>query len=352
MAMTLDDIRRKDPKGMYQWILDFPKQVEDAVTIGTKAAIKLSARGIQNIVLTGLGGSAIGGDLLRSYLADELKIPLIVNRHYLLPAFVNSKSLVIVSSYSGNTEETISAHREAVRKKAKVLCISTNGTTEQLAKKHRHPVIKIPPGLSPRAALGYSFFPLLVVLAKLGFVKSKSKDIRETIGLLSARGKSFSNPGGEDNPAYRLAQQFRGKLPIVYAPNEHLDAVNVRWRGQIAENAKQLCFGHVLPEMNHNELVGWKVLTPLMKEMEVIFLRDKGTHSRVAMREDITKQLIGQYAAHVTEIWSEGTSLLARMFSLIQFGDWVSLYLAILNDEDPAPVAVIDYLKEQLSKVS
>jgi len=350
--MTLEDIKRRDPKGMYAWIRDFPKQVEDAVRIGTKAAVKLPAKGIQNIVLTGLGGSAIGGDLLRSYLADELSVPLIVNRHYLLPAFVNSKSLVIVSSYSGNTEETISAHRAAVKKKAKVLCISTNGETEKLAKKYKHPIIKIPPGLSPRAALGYSFFPLLVVLAKLGFVKTKSKDIGETIRLLAARCEIFANPGGENNSAYRLAQQLKGKLPIVYAPNEHLDTVNVRWRGQIAENAKQLCFGHVLPEMNHNELVGWKVLKPLMKEMEVVFLRDKGTHKRVAFREDITKQVIAQYASHVTEVWSEGTSLLARMFSLIQFGDWVSLYLAILNDEDPAPVAVIDYLKEELSKVS
>jgi glucose/mannose-6-phosphate isomerase len=350
--MTIEDIKRLDPKGMYTWIRDFPKQVEDAVRIGAKANVKLSLKGIQNIVLTGLGGSAIGGDLLRSYLADELAVPFVVNRHYLLPAFVSSKSLVIVSSYSGNTEETISSHRDAVKKKAKVLCISTNGETEKLAKKHKHPLIKIPGGLSPRAALGYSFFPLLVVLGKLGLFKSKTKDIKETIQLLTSKGEAFANPGAENNAAYRLALQLKGKLPIFYSPNEHLDAINVRWRGQMAENAKELAFGHVLPEMNHNELVGWKVLKNLMKEMEVVFLRDKGTHKRVAVRENITKQVIAQYASNVTEVWSEGTSLLARMFSLIQFGDWVSLYLAILNNEDPAPVAVIDYLKGELSKVS
>ena len=148
--MTLEDIKRLDPKGMYNWIRDFPKQVEDAVRIGTKAKVKLQVKGIQNIVLTGLGGSAIGGDLLRSYLADELKVPFVVNRHYVLPAFVTSKSLVIVSSYSGNTEETISAHRDAAKRKARVLCISTNGETEKLAAKYRHPVIRIPGGLPPR----------------------------------------------------------------------------------------------------------------------------------------------------------------------------------------------------------
>ncbi len=349
--MTLDDIKRKDPSGMYNWMRDFSAQVEDAVRIGAAAAVKLPVKKIQSIVLTGLGGSAIGGDLLRSYLASELKVPFMVNRHYLLPACVTSKSLVIVSSYSGNTEETIAAHKDAVKRKAMVLCISTNGETEKLARKHKHPIITIPGGLSPRAALGYSFFPLLVVLGKLGLIRKRSNDIRETVSLLRSKAAVLSDPASQENKAYRLAQQIKGKLVIVYSPNEHLDSVNVRWRGQIAENSKSLAFGHVLPEMNHNELVGWKVQTQLMKEMEVIFLKDKGTHKRVAVREEITKQVLAAYASNVTEVWSEGTSLLARMFSLIQFGDWVSLYLAILNDEDPTPVAVIDYLKGELSKV-
>src|SRR3972149_6331359 len=203
-TMTLEEIKRLDPKGMYNWIRDFPKQVEDAVRIGTKAKVKLQVKGIQNIVLTGLGGSAIGGGLLRSYLADEPEGPLVVNRHYVLPAFVTSKSLVIVSSYSGNTEETISAHRDAAKRKARVLCISTNGETERLAKKYKHPLITIPGGLSPRAALGYSFFPLLVVLGRLGLIKSKTRDIKETIQLLTGKGETFAVPGSEGNTPYRF----------------------------------------------------------------------------------------------------------------------------------------------------
>jgi glucose/mannose-6-phosphate isomerase len=211
-------------------------------------------------------------------------------------------------------------------------------------------MIAIPPGLSPRAALGYSFFPLLVTLAKLKFVGPKKKDISETIERLTTNARIFCDPDAPENGPLRLARQLQGKLPVIYSPTD-LDAVMVRWRGQIAENAKQLSSGHVLPEMNHNELVGWKGLTEIMKNMAVVFLRDRGTHRRVQMREDITKQIITPLAASVTEVQSEGTSLLARMFSLIQFGDWTSYYLAILNNEDPTPVKVIDYLKAELAKV-
>jgi glucose/mannose-6-phosphate isomerase len=349
--MTREDIIRIDPKGMYRWITDFPKQVEEAVQIGRKAPIKLNVHGVQNIVLTGLGGSAIGGDLLRSYVAGEIKIPFFVNRYYTLPEFVGKNTLVIVSSYSGNTEETISSHKDAIKRKARVLCISTGGEVAKVAKRFKQPWIEIPPGFSPRAALGYSFFPLLVVLARLGFIKSKDKEIRETIQLLKNKSLLYSNPESSENTPLRLAERLKDKLPVIYSPVEHLDTVNIRWRGQIAENAKQLSTGHVIPEMNHNELVGWKELTDIMKQMHVVFLKDKGTHKRVAVREGITQQIVSRYAGEVTNVSSEGKGLLARLFSLIYFGDWVSLYLAIFNNEDPEPVKVIDYLKSELSKV-
>ena len=349
--MTTDDIKRNDPIGMYSWILNFPRQIEEAVAIGQSARVKIKTKGIRNIVITGLGGSAIGGDLLRSYLQNELPVPLLINRHYVLPDFVDKDTLVIVSSYSGNTEETIAAHLQAVKCQARVLCISTGGETERLAKKHKHPWIKIPSGLSPRAALGYSFFPLLGVFSSLKLIKNKGKEIREAIELLKAKAAIFRNVGLAENAPLRLAEQLHGKLPIIYSSTEHFDAVGLRWRGQICENAKQLAFGHVLPEMNHNELVGWKNLPETMKQMHVVFLRDRGTHKRVAIREEITKGIVSDLASGVTEVWSEGKSLLARMFYLIHFGDWVSYYLAILNNEDPTPVKVIDFLKGELAKV-
>jgi len=344
-------IQRYDKVDFRQLLIDFPKQVEDAVRIGKKFILKGKQPRIDNIVVNGLGGSAIGGDLLRSYLSEEIDVPFIVNRHYRLPEYVDDRTLVVVSSYSGNTEETIAAHIDAKKRKANVLCISSNGETAQMAKKFGQPLITIPKGYPPRAALGYSFFPLMMALTKMKLIKSREADIKETLKLLKKKSKEYGKLS-DNNPAFQLAKQLFMKLPIVYSSAERFDVVNLRWRGQIAENAKQLAFGHVLPEMNHNELVGWKVLRRMMEEdMVVIFLRDKFDHERVKVRMEITKDVVNQYAAKVIEIQSEGKSLLARIFSLIYLGDWTSYYLAILNGVDPTPVKVIDYLKNELGKV-
>jgi len=347
--VTEADIVRCDTLNMRKLLVEFPRQVEDAVALGRKAKLSLVSKRIRTIVVTGLGGSAIGGDLIRSYLAEELDIPFAVNRHYFLPEFVDKNSLVIVSSYSGNTEETIAAHEDAVKRKAQVLCISSNGRTEQLAKRYRHQVIRIPSGYPPRAALGYSFFPILGALLRLRLVPSKDREIKETIALLKKKSEMYSSLS--NNEAVEIATQLYKKIPLVYSSAEWFDSVNLRWRGQLCENAKVLAFGHVVPEMNHNELVGWKVLKEQMREMAVVFLGDEGIHPRVRLRMEIMKGIIAEYAGKIIDIHSEGASRLARMFSLIYLGDWVSFYLAVLNGVDPTPVQVIDYLKGELAKV-
>jgi glucose/mannose-6-phosphate isomerase len=349
--MTLEEMKQIDPSNMYSLLAGFPAQVREAQAIGLGAKISLPVKSVRNIVVCGLGGSAIAGDLLKSYLAGELAVPIFVNRHYTLPKFVGPATLVIISSYSGNTEETTTAHREALKRKAKILCISSNGLTEKLARKSGAPLITIPGGLPPRAALGYSFFPLLIALGRLGLIKSKVRDIRETLALLEAKAAMYGNPAPPENLALTLAGLLQNRMGVVYSSTERFDAVGTRWRGQIAENAKSLAFGHVLPEMNHNELVGWKVLGDQMREMQVFFLRDKDDHPRVKVRMDITKEIICKYTPHVTEVWSEGSSLLSRIFSLISLGDWMSYYLAILHRVDPTPVEVIDHLKQELGKV-
>lgn len=335
---------------MWELLDRFPQQIEDAVAIAEAARLPRLKSRVSSIVVSGLGGSAIGGDLLRTYLAEELSVPFVVNRHYFLPEFVSSNSLVVISSYSGNTEETIAAHDDAIKRKAQVLCITSNGETESLARKNGHPLIKIPKGYPPRAALGYSFFTILITLSRLGCVKSKAKEIRETIVLLKRKSATYTKFRSSSNEALRIARFLKGKLPVIYSATENLDSVNLRWRTQLAENAKVLAFGNILPEMNHNELVGWKVLRSLMKEIAVVFLRDRKEHPRVRVRLDLTRSIVSKYTPHVVEIQSEGKSRLARMFSLVYLGDWVSYYLALLNGEDPTPVEVIDYLKTELAK--
>src|SRR5512140_968246 len=192
--MTLEEMHAIDPKDMYRLIKEFPLQAREAIRIGKETPLKLNVRGVREIVLCGLGGSAIGGDLLKSYLGAELKVPFLVNRHYVLPGFVGPNTLVIISSYSGNTEETNTAHKEALKRKAKILCISSNGMTETLAKKSKAPLIKIPGGQPPRSALAYSFFPLLIALSRLGFIKDKSREIKAALTLLEEKSAEYSNP--------------------------------------------------------------------------------------------------------------------------------------------------------------
>lgn len=344
-------IATHDPRGMRDLILNFPKQAEEAVAIGRAASVRINAKKVRAIVVSGLGGSAIGGDLLRAYLSGTCRVPVFVNRHYRFPAFVGPDTLVIVSSYSGNTEETVASYREAVRRKAQVLCITSGGAVLRMAKRYRHPVIVIPGGLPPRAALGYSFFPMLLAVSRLGFVKDQTKAVNETLALLRTLAAEYADHDAPGNAALALARTLHGRLPLIYSGPERFDTVNVRWRGQITENAKTLAFGHVFPELNHNEIVGWEVLQGLMKQMHVVMLRDEEDHPRVQLRMEVTKGIIAPMAAGVTEVRSRGRSLLARMFSLLVLADWLSFYLAMLNGVDPTPVKKIDFLKEALAKV-
>lgn len=352
--LTIENIRSCDKSDMFSKLVNFHEQIKEAVKIGDKVKLNIGKK-INKIVLTGLGGSAIAGDLLRSYLSDEIKVPLLVNRDYFLPKFVDQNTLLIVSSYSGNTEETISAYKDGIKKKAKIVCITSNGEIEKIALKKKHPVIRIPSGYPPRAALGYSFFPLLVLLSKLGFVKNKKREIAETIKLIEEKSKVYSNPEDEENLAYKIAVRIAGSIPFIYASGK-FDVVAMRWACQIEENAKMLAHFNVFPELNHNEIVGWSgevegSFKELMNKISVVILRDEGEYERIKHRIEITDELLRPYAGEVLNIYSEGKTPLARIFSQIYLGDWVSFYLAILNKVDPTPVKPIEYLKSELARL-
>ncbi|MBN2242341.1 MAG: bifunctional phosphoglucose/phosphomannose isomerase [Acidobacteria bacterium] len=338
-----------DPGAMHALIEKLPEQIEETVAAGRKLSLA-SAAAVHSIVVTGLGGSAIGGDLARSVAGRDLKKPFWVNRDYELPPFVDASTLVFASSYSGNTEETLSAYRQAVEAGAAVVCITSGGKLGALAGEGGHPVLALPKGLPPRAALGHSLFMLLSALQALGLIPDMTEAVDETLGVLAELRDRYGRRNPESrNPAKSIAKSLHGKIVAVYGSSAILEATAFRWRSQIEENAKNLAFHHILPEMNHNELVGWLHPPEALKNIGVLLLRDKGDHPQVQRRFRLTEEILSGRAGAIREAWSEGESLLARVMSLIYLGDFVSLYLSYLNNTDPTPVEVIDYLKSRLS---
>lgn len=346
-------IRKFDKANMFDILKDFPLQVKEALKIAGKYNLKsFKTKGIKNIIISGLGGSAIGGDLFRSYTQYDIKIPVTVNRNYTLPKFAGKDSLVIISSYSGNTEETVSAYKQAAESKCRIICITSGGEVKKLAKKNKHYCVIIPGGLQPRCALGYSFFTLLTVFIKLGLIKDRKEEIQEAVKILEEGRDEFTSLNPENNAALKIAVEIKGKLPVVYSSADVMDIVNLRWRGQISENAKILAYGNVYPEMNHNELVGWKLNEDILKKIIVIFLKDPADYERIKFRMNITLDIIKEYADNIITLESNAVGKLARIFDLIYLGDWVSFYLAILNGVNPTPVNAISHLKNELEKIA
>lgn len=349
---AIDDIRHLDPENMYNRIFDFPEQVAEAAKIAAEWRVdKDQFSDIKNVCVIGMGGSAIGGDLIRTLLLGDLLVPFNICRHYMLPEYVDDESLVIVSSYSGNTEETLSAFNDALDRKAMIAGVTTGGMLEEIAAVNEIPVLKIPPGLQPRAALGYSFVPLLIFLEKIGLGFGCSDQLGAAIRLLQSRRDQYiETEPTASNPAKSLATQLHGRIPIIYGGPTFTDVIAVRWKGQICENSKNMAFANQYAEFNHNELVGWHELIKKHSDsLSVVQLRDRKDHPKIARRMDIVHRIISKLGVPVAEIESAGESRLERMFSLIQLGDFVSYYLAILNDVDPTPVDAIETLKRELS---
>ncbi|MCE2504793.1 MAG: bifunctional phosphoglucose/phosphomannose isomerase [Chlorobi bacterium] len=357
MKLTQTNFRDNDPADMYSAIANFAEQIKEAVILGEEGPSIAKGRA-KRVVILGMGGSAIGGDLLRSYVSvfkNYADGDVIVSRDY-NPPVVRKSDLLVVSSYSGNTEETLSAYNAAKKNAGQVLVITTGGKLGRSARAEKHKMISLPAGLQPRAALSYSFFPLLYTLAIKSEVfgpsvkRETEKGISETIKLIASLSQAYGGGPKRTNSAFALAQKINGRVPVIYSATERLGTINLRWRGQIQENAKYLAFGNLLPEMNHNEINGWSHPANLVKNFVNIYLRDKEDHRRNKKRIDITKRIIGKNAGDVVEIESQGKSLLARMFSLIHLGDWVSFWLSALNAVDPSPVPVIEGLKKELAK--
>ena len=341
-----------DPDNMYQSIYDFSDHIVQALDIGRTINIHNTYDNIQNIVIAGMGGSAIGGDVVKLLTKNELKVPFVISRNYKLPNWVNENTLVICSSYSGDTEETLDSFDDSLNKGAKIIGISTGGTLTKLLIGNKLDVVTIPSGLQPRAALALSFVPMLCLLNKLGFISSNSiKDLKSTVSLLNDFRDKYYNQN-EQNPTYAIAQRIYKTIPIIYGENEYTGIIALRWKGQLSENSKMLAFCNDLPEMNHNEIVGWENNNTLMDNISVIWLKDKDDHPRIISRQTATKDIIGKIAANHEIVSLQGDTQVERLLHLVHFGDWLSYWCAILHKTDPTPVKKIDHLKRILSKIS
>lgn len=342
-------IAQYDSAGMLDRILNFPEQLKQAQTISKQTKLNLSSNQILNVCITGMGGSAISGDIVRSNLAGRLNVPIFVNRYYKLPNFVNENSLIVVSSYSGNTEETLEAYEDACKKNAQVVCITSGGELSERAHAQGHPIFTIPGGYPPRSALGYLTVPILYGLHAAKLITEPDEELFETINLLQKLSQEY-HPDSESNLAKEISIRLQGKIPLIYASVFGFEAVAWRWKGQFSENSKVLAFCNLFPELNHNEIMGWGPLREINQKFQIIYLKDKEDHPQVIKRMMVTKEIIEPETGPIIEVESKGESLLARIFSLIFLGDVVSLYLAILNKVDPTPVKRIDYLKQKLSE--
>lgn len=346
--ISLPDIDRIDTQDMRGFIRKMPDHMRHARELAMQALsqVTLPKSAWSNIVVCGIGGSAIAGDLVRSYLT-ELATPIIVVRGYKLPAIVNDRSLIVISSYSGNTEESLTLFEQAVARKLHIVAISTGGKLAERCATLRISVLPQKAGMQPRAAMAYGFVPLLSLLEHLGLVTDQSSMIESAAAALENLVMSEDNVGSS---SYTLAHQLIAKIAIVYSADDIIGAVGTRWRGQLQENAKHLAYSSVLPEMNHNEINAWQHPADLLDRMHVVLLRSPADeHERVALRFSILQEYLAKQGVQYSEVHATGETRLARMFSLIAMGDWTSYWLAIQTNTDPTPIPAIDYLKQRLS---
>lgn len=342
-----------DRSDFIRFLKDFPKQPAAAIRKikDAEPAVKLSS--IRNIVVAGMGGSAIAGELLKSYLQEELKVPMMIHRDYGTPQYLDKHSLVFIVSYSGDTEEALSAFDQAMKKRAQVIAVSSGGDLAQRCEENQVSHFSIPSGYPPRQALGYLFFTLLGLCDKMGLCSEKSKDIHETSALLKEMvGRYNPETTFGNNLANHIAQSIYHAIPVIYIATPFFAGVEVRWRNQYNENSKTMAYSNIFPEVTHNEIVGWEALEEVTKHFRVIFLRDPEETARVKQRVEITKKILKGNNVLFGEVFAEGNSRLARMFSLIYTGDWSSYYLAMLNEQDPIKIDSIDLLKNRLGEVS
>ena len=327
---------------MNDYINDFTNHLREAMQIGSAAQLKKSNKTFKNVLICGLGGSGIGGTIVSDVVSSRVSIPILTTKDYSIPNFVDENTLVIASSYSGNTEETLYALEKCIKRNAEICIITSGGKLNAIAEDNNFNHIIIPDGHPPRAMFGYAFTELFYVLNHYGVIDdSFQNDFKNAIQILNTEKQEIQKQ------AILLAEKMFNQTPVIYVANG-FEGVAIRFRQQINENSKMLCWHHVVPEMNHNELLGWRTN---VENLAVVYFRNKSDFKRNQVRMDINKKVISKYTPNISEVWSKGDSVIENTLYHINLGDWISWYLSEMNNVDAIEIDVINYLKGELAKI-
>lgn len=348
---VLDDleiIKRIDKSNMLSYCVNAPTHYREAARLAK--SLSINYRKPRSMIVAGMGGSGIGGELLKDWARNRVAIPIEVCKEYYLPAYADENTLVSVVSYSGETEESLSVFLDAIKRNCMIACVSSDGTLSEFAEKLDVPNLRVPSGMAPRATLPYLFIPLLMLLEKIGLASSVEPEISETIKTLQkiSRENSPEKPSNT-NPSKMLASNVCGTIPVIYGFDIYR-AVAQRLKTQFNENSKIPSKWEPFPELDHNEIVGWEEVGKLADCLSIILIRDDAERIEMKQRIEVTKNLMHKQSLRIFELWTKGKNSLAKMSSAICVGDFASVYLAILRGIDPTPVKTITLLKEKLGQ--
>lgn len=337
-------VKKYDPQNQFDVLINSWQQIEYAWNNQFDIS-SINKNEIKNIVVSGLGGSAISGDLLKNYLKDDIYLPLIINRNYTLPTFAAKDTLLIASSYSGNTEETISALKQAIDAGCKIICVSTGGEIEKISKENNIPFVKAQVGFQPRYALGLSFFTLLKIIQSIGFISDQSSIVERIKKLWVEKGQEYSKEG---NISFRTAESLVGFIPVIYSVADSTSAVGYRFKCQFNENSKLHAFHNEIPEMNHNEIIGWESFHEKNFNAKIINIVDESYHSQIKKRLEILSDIFKESGAEAIDLISSETDFKVRILDLIYLCDWITYYTGVLRAFDPSEINNINTLKQNL----
>jgi glucose/mannose-6-phosphate isomerase len=343
----LDDraeIKRLDVHNACDVLRAFPAQCRRAVRLELEPALDCERPTL--VIVAGMGGSGACGDLLIACAADRLDVPILAHRGYGLPPVARAGTLVVAASYSGDTEEVVSALEATIERGLPGVAITGGGRLGALAARHGVPTASLPGGLMPRMALGLLFFPALAALATVGLDLVSDADVEEALDALEVLAEELApDRPTATNEAKRLALAIGDRMPVIYGGPD-TGEVAYRWKTDVEENAKTFAAAGALPEMNHNEIEAWRA--PTARRLHLVLLRDRGEHAEIARRFAVMRELVADGAGGVSEVWTRGRGRLARLLSLVYVGQWTSYYLALLGNVDPWSVPILDELKRRI----